>query len=103
MEDQEHRDRLEAALTAARPDALRVAGRRLHGDALAAEDVVGEVVLRLWERGLATGEVYGVGYVVQSVVNVIRTRWRSDQRRARVLHLLANRARAGEPSPEEEA
>ena len=81
-------DELATMLDDLRPAVLRIAQRRLGGDRHAAEDVVSDVYVRLWERALITREEYGAGYVVQAVLNRIRTGWRSDRRRDAALQRL---------------
>ena len=72
---------IEVALAAARPEALRLARRRLRGDDHAAEEVVASALARVWQRSVRTGQVYGTTCVVQAVLNEIRTRWHAQARR----------------------
>lgn len=81
-------DALAAGLVAVRAEALRIAVRRLRGDRDAAEEVVADVLAKLWQRGLRTGEVFGAGYVIQCVVNEITSRWRRSVRTEQLVEHL---------------
>ena len=80
---------LAASLEAARPDAMRRAVRVCDGDVVAAEELVDEVLVRIWERGRRLDEPVSVGYVVRSVGNAAINRWRSRRRHEAKYPLVA--------------
>ena len=83
-------DAVADSLDRARPHALRRALRLVDGDRPAAEDLVEDVVARLWERArCGDGEPYEVAYVVQSVTNAARNVWRRRRVHDRRVPLLA--------------